>query len=188
MHIYPFFIECSRYVTGIRKQQLLRLGLGRGGLFSQRKISNFLVVHNSEFMVPNVYSTEHFDRLKNILWPENSFTQMRDAIVQSRNLWVNIKKKDKFNLIDLYILKMCCYEISPQIVVVKTIIYFAMLLKLINSADIKFENGHVMAIKSAETMKDMMYTFDSSYFDSTMRLGSRRVSVDSADVSTDDSD
>lgn len=156
-YVYPFFIECSKYEYGQRRQQLQRLAFGRGGLIVRKKLSNVLVVDGGEFEIPNTFSESARQCLKNILWPENTdFFVLQKTILEAKRNWINAKKKEKLRLIDLYVIENNKSFNGVTVNIMRAIISMALILKLITHKDIEYNNYEIESIN---------YDFNEKSFD-----------------------
>jgi len=67
-NFFPFFLECSRQeVDKDRKRELENLAFG-DALVITKGNKNVLITGTEEFVVPDDFSLESWDELKNTLW------------------------------------------------------------------------------------------------------------------------
>lgn len=71
--------------------------------------------------------------------------------VKRKTCWKNTKKRDKMRCIDFYALKMCGNDIEKARVL-KNKLLVAILVKLISSRDIVFENGNIVAVNGLDVI------------------------------------
>ena len=165
MSVYPFFINCTKYYNDQpRKQKLLnKLAIGEGGfLFFKRQDLNVLIISDKEFIIPNKYSDSARLELESLLWKDNDYTKMRDCIQKSRLSWSNIKKKEKLYLMYKYVSTL---KLSTQSkMFLSGLITIALLLKIIKSEDVVYENYEITRINESffniDTYTNIQFSFD----------------------------
>ncbi len=151
LDIYPFFIECSKVQPNVFKSRFLKdLAFGRGGLILRRKNRGVLVTPNGEFNIPKTFSETAYSKLQSMLWcdPTSSYAVMQEEIRSSREVWSNVKKRDRFRMIDKYILGKYKY---PDSLFVRSIITMALILKVLQVNDIAYDNFNVVNVSGEFT-------------------------------------
>lgn len=140
MEVYPFFLECSKYESGARRRQLQQLAIGRGGLIIKKKCDQLLILDDIEFKIPTSFSESTRRLLVDKLWPDDTdFFKLQHVIRESKKNWTNSKKKEKLRIIDEYVLGKS-YSSPTSMIRTRSIIYMALILKLISSKDISYCN------------------------------------------------
>lgn len=153
MQFYPFFLECSKRETNKEKKRILEiLGFGKGGIIVNNKDEPFIIMDNGRFKIPKTYTDKSKNLLYNLLWSTDvDYNNMEHKIKNSAKLWVNIKKKDRFRLIDNYILQLpYCLKIKK---IIKSIITIALILRLIQPTDIVYKDYNITQINSIDNLK-----------------------------------
>jgi len=65
---FPFFLECSKQeVEKDRKKELEKLAFGNALVITKGN-KNILITGTEEFVMPDDFSLESWDELKNMLW------------------------------------------------------------------------------------------------------------------------
>lgn len=147
MQLYPFFIECSKYYNNqpYKKKILEQFAFGNGALIFKKNKKDVLITSEGEFIIPSIYSDESRMELENKIWKNDEFFKMQNIIKEYRNLWVNIKKKDKLYLIYQYIASLNL-EYKDKILA-SNLIKFLLFLKILsNSNDIEYDNYKITKI------------------------------------------
>lgn len=158
LDIYPFFIECSKSQPNLAKRkQLQGLAFGRGGLIFQRNSEDVLITPNGEFSIPKKFTDLAYDKLQQLLWQDtaSNYYKMQDDIKNAREVWTNVKKKDKLRMIDKYILSRQ-FDSPKEMLFVKSIITLALILKMIQTQDIRYDKFSI---------SDVNGEFEDNYFD-----------------------
>lgn len=158
LDIYPFFIECSKCQKDVvKRKQLQALAFGKGGLIFRRQGDDVLITPNGEFTIPKEFSDSAYNTLHDLLWQDtaSNYYKMQDDIRAARETWTNVKKKDKFRMVDKYILSRKFASLK-EMIFVKSIITLALILKMIQSQDINYDNFNIV---------DVQGKFEETYFD-----------------------
>jgi len=67
-NFFPFFLQCSKEeVDKDRKKELEKLAFGNA-LVITKDNENVLITGTEEFIIPDYFSLESWDELKNMLW------------------------------------------------------------------------------------------------------------------------
>lgn len=156
MDIYPFFLECSKhYENDHKKKTLESLAFGCSDLIMKRgKNTKVLITSKGEFIIPNHYTDAMKMKLDEFLWNStDGYYKMQNDIKESYNTWINVKKKDKLRMIDYYVLSKHQKDDMSfnDIIILKSIITIALMLKLISAENIVYSDGKIMDIKETFT-------------------------------------
>tara|TARA_B110000971_G_C19790698_1_gene399652 strand:- start:51 stop:707 length:657 start_codon:yes stop_codon:yes gene_type:complete len=171
--IYPMFIECLNFTEDIFWENIfgeLAYGKAPYGTYISKdflccKYKKKDFSYKIERKDPKLLYTEVYDLLKNKLGLLSSneklmkkkiFNTMEDNLKNSRNNWNDIKKKNiKESLIELYVIRMK-HKYSLSIIQSRyllSIIFMAMVFKVISSKDIIYNNGEIQDIKGIDFIK-----------------------------------
>ena len=94
-----FFLECSKQeVDKDRKKELESLAFGNA-LVTTKDNKNVLITGTEEFIIPDDFSLESWDELKNMLWKK------QNTITDISNSWNVTKRRDKIRRLDNLIIK-----------------------------------------------------------------------------------
>jgi hypothetical protein len=158
MNMFPFFIECSKhYRDEPHKQKFLqKLAFGHGIHIIKRKNKSILVTSNGEFVIPTVYSDKARCDLDSKLWEVNDFTRLGDCIEDTRQTWRTARKKDKIYLLYKYVASLPNLTRSQKMATCN-ILVLALLLKMINPADIDYQDSKIVGVNE-DLMKRETYT------------------------------
>jgi hypothetical protein len=180
-NIHPFFIECSKkYEQREEKYNLLvDLAVGKRGIFLTRVDKNkpvtYVVTPKGEFQIPENYSDEKHAEFKQKWWGDDTaFSNMKDAIKESRKNWATTKKKDRIYLLNKFI---CSLDIDlAHKVFLSSLITFALLLKLYKPTDIVYEEFEIKTINEDFMQKETFHNLNFSY-DYSIPIKCKPVSV-----------
>lgn len=171
--IYPMFIECLNFTEDIFWENIfgeLAYGKAPYGTYISKdflccKYKKKDFSYKIERKDTKLLYTEVYDLLKNKLGLLSSneklmkkkiFNTMEDNLKNSRNNWNDIKKKNiKESLIELYVIRMK-HKYSLSIIQSRyllSIIFMAMVFKVISSKDIIYNNGEIQDIKGIDFIK-----------------------------------
>lgn len=183
MRFFPFFLECSKRENNReRKKQLEQLGFGKCGLIVEEEDgSSYLIQHKTKFLIPTTYSDDQRNKLNMILWGEDSdFERMESAIKESIRNWSNIKKRDKLRIIDKYVLQLACDFKEKKMI--KSVLTIALILRLIQSNDIVFENFEIKNIEGTFDFSFLSQSADDHAASRSSRSNSGHNKVSSKDI------
>lgn len=160
MDIYPFFLDCCKHHTDDNKIKLLEsLAFGNSDLIITRGHNmKVLITSKGEFIIPDHYTKTSGLKLDEFLWNStDAYYKMQDDIKTSYESWNNVKKKDKLRMIDYYVL---CKDLSMnEIIIIKSIIAIALMLKLIFPENIEYKDGKIINIDE-ELIKSRVQSLD----------------------------
>jgi hypothetical protein len=168
--IYPIFLECCQFVEDTYWEIIfedLAYGKCSYGTYISR---DFLCCsykgkefsYKIEKKDPNILYTDIYNLLtkklgilskKDKIKKRTEFYKTEQDIKQSRQTWSSIKKKNlKDLLIEQYVIKIKKkYSLNiSQSRYLLSIIFIAIVFKVITSKDIDYENGHINNIKGIE--------------------------------------
>ena len=96
---FPFFLECAKQeVDNDRTTQLENLAFGNALVITKAN-KNVLLTGTEEFVIPDDFSLESWDELKNMLWKN------QNTITDISNSWNVAKKRDKIRRLDSLIIQ-----------------------------------------------------------------------------------
>jgi len=88
--LFPFFLECSKQeVDRDRKKELESLAFGNALVITKGN-KNVLITGTEEFVIPEDFSLESCDELKNMLW------RNQNTITDISNSWNVTKTRQKY--------------------------------------------------------------------------------------------
>ncbi len=135
--ITPYFFQCCKYEPCPKKKKVLEnIGFGRGYFFNHINQNLILETSNGPFSVPLQYSSESYNKLRKLLWTEDSFDTYLKDIEDHQKVWTNVKKRDKIRTLDSYIINMKCSFQKKQRL--KSIFTLALMLHLVKQ-EVLFE-------------------------------------------------
>ena len=98
-NFFPFFLECSKQeVDKNRKKELEKLAFG-SALVITKANKNVLLTDTDEFIIPDDFSLESWNELRNMLWENHN------TIKDTSNSWNVTKKRDKIRRLDNLIIQ-----------------------------------------------------------------------------------
>ena len=173
MDLYPFFLECSKQCTDNAEKQVYEsLGFGKNDFFVKRDTGIVLITPKGEYPIPQFYSTEEHNKLKDMLWNTNdAYDVMQNNIKEAYRQWINVKKKDKIRLINHYVLHCNEDRCIDKCILYKSMITIAMVIKLLLTEDFTYKNGKITNINKCIT-KDDFYNLDVDLYFPTSPLKS----------------
>lgn len=159
MEFFPFFLECSKHQTDEHKKKTLEaLAFGSTDLIMSRGNAKVLVTSKGEFVIPTQYTETLRLKLDEFMWNStDGYYKMQEDIKKSYNSWINVKKKDKLRMIDRYVLDKCAS--FSEVLILKSLITIALMLKLINIENITYENGKILDVDE-ELAKNRLNTLE----------------------------
>ncbi|MGL5357018.1 MAG: hypothetical protein ACRDAQ_10855 [Cetobacterium sp.] len=170
-NIHPFFIECSKKYEQHKDKynMLIEFAVGKRGIFITRVDKNkpvtYVVTPKGEFQIPEKYSDEKHEEFKQKWWGDDAeFSNMKDAVKESRKNWATTRKKDKIYLFNKFI---CSLDIDlPYKIFLSSLITFALLLKLYKPTDVLYQEFEVKNVNEdfmkKETFHNLNFTYDYS--------------------------
>jgi len=166
-NIYPFFIDCSEKheQPDDRYNMLIDFAVGKRGIFLKRVNGTVLVTPKGEFQIPETYSEEKYAEFKQKCWDDDTeFSNIRDAIKDSRRAWTTTKKRDKIYLFNKLVASL---DISMSLkILFSSLATFALLLKLYKPSDIIYEDFEIKYLNGdfhdKETFKNLNFIYDYS--------------------------
>lgn len=166
MHIYPFFIECSKYANQPWKQKLFqKMAFGYGIHIISRKDKNVVVMGEHEFIIPHVYSDSSRKEFEKKLWNNEQFTNLGEEIKLNRKTWQTTRKKDKIHLLDKYVSKLENITLLEKKIICNLLI-LALSLKFFKVSDIVYEDFIIKYINpnlfNKETFTNLNFVYDYS--------------------------
>lgn len=146
--ISQFFFKCCLVEPDKEKRKILeKIGFGNGFFFFEKNNFQILMTPNGPFNVPNGFSEVAYANLQKLLWEHNDeYLTKLNELKESRKLWVNVKKRDKIRLLDDFVVKMVCPMKQKQ--KMKSIITIALILHLIHTTDIVYENFRITSVSN----------------------------------------
>jgi len=125
---FPFFLECSKQeVDKDRKKELESLTFGNALVITKGN-KNVLITGTEEFVIPDDFSLESWDELKNML------RKNQNTITDISNSWNVTKRRDKIRRLDNLIIKDI--EINDR-KYAKNVLMMLVLLKKLKYSDIE---------------------------------------------------
>ena len=126
------------------RDRLENLAFGNAVIIAKEN-KNVMIIENEEFIIPECLSVTSYMELEQKLWGNSKeYYLMEKAIKEKFNSWTEIKKRDKIRKINNFIIRNV--HLDKQKYFTSFLIIF-LLLKLIKSSDIKFEDFDIKAIK-----------------------------------------
>ena len=131
-NFFPFFLECSKQeVDKNRKKELENLAFG-SALVITKANKNVLLTDTDEFIIPDDFSLESWNELKNKLWKD------QNTIKDKSNSWTVTKKRDKVRRLDNLIIQ--AIQNNDNRKYVKIMLMLLIHLKLVKISDIELED------------------------------------------------
>ena len=128
-NFFPFFLECSKQeVDKNRKKELEKLAFG-SALVITKANKNVLLTDTDEFIIPDDFSLESWNELRNMLWKD------QNTIKDTSNSWTVTKNRDKIRRLDNSIIK--AIEKNDNRKYVKIMLMLLIHLKLVKISDIE---------------------------------------------------
>lgn len=184
--IYPYFLECCKYTTDMYWSNIFEdLAYGKtpyGSYISKdflycnykdREFAYKILKKDSKELYEEVYSlfTNKLGLLSDTekTQRKQEFIDIENSLNINKKSWVDIKKKNmKDLLLEMYVINMGKkYELSTkQCRYLLSVLFLALILKVIVSKDIQYEDGHVTNISGIEFQKHKiilkrdLYNFD----------------------------
>jgi hypothetical protein len=163
LEIYPFFIECGKRCNDKYKKKILdHLALGKNvpnisvqynvevkkknpssGMVTTEK-KHILITKTNQISVSTEFNQKDATKVLSILENkcDQEYYQMQDQIKEHKKSWSNIRKKDKFRFVDRFILEKKNLNLKEKMAL-KNIVFFALILKLVQPSDISFDSTSV---------------------------------------------
>jgi len=137
-NFFPFFLECSKQeVDKNRKKELENLAFG-SALVITKGNRNVLITDKEEFVIPDDFSLESWNELKNKLWKD------QNTIKDKSNSWTVTKKRDKIRRLDNLIIQAIQNNDNRKFV--KIMLMRLILLKLVKISDIELQDFDVKKV------------------------------------------
>lgn len=131
-NFFPFFLECSKQeVDKNRKKELENLAFG-SALVITKGNRNVLITDKEEFVIPDDFSLEPWNELKNKLWKD------QNTIKDKSNSWTVTKKRDKIRRLDNLIIQAIQNNDNRKFV--KIMLMRLILLKIVTISNIELED------------------------------------------------
>jgi len=138
-NFFPFFLECSKQeVDKNRKKELENLAFG-SALVITKGNRNVLITDTEEFVIPDDFSLESWNELKNKLWKDQNteYYEMENRIKHRFSSWNAMKKRDKVRRLDNLIITT--FETGDRRYM-KIILIMLFLLKIVTISNIELEH------------------------------------------------
>ena len=134
-NFFPFFLECSKQeVDKNRKKELENLAFG-SALVITKGNRNVLITDTEEFVIPDDFSLESWNELRNMLWKD------QNTIKDTSNSWTVTKNRDKIRRLDNLIIQAIQNNDNRKFV--KIMLMRLILLKLVKISDIELQDFDV---------------------------------------------
>jgi len=138
-NFHPFFLECSKQEADEnRKKELEKLAFGNALVITKGN-RNVLITDTEEFVIPDDFSLESWNELKNKLWKDQNteYYEMENRIKHRFSSWNAMKKRDKVRRLDNLIITT--FETGDRRYM-KIILIMLFLLKIVTISNIELEH------------------------------------------------
>lgn len=169
MRFYSFFYECYlQEIDPFKKKRFYNLAFANSGLIFYRSDKDrfYLRLGDNlrEFSIPTTYSIEQHALISSLLWNTTKNDEFTNTCVELQKInqsFTLMKKKDKFRMIDDYILKNTPSKSTntESIRIIKAIILIAFAFKLIQPKDVQLSQSTIKSISDIDDLNDLNLSF-----------------------------